>query len=48
MARAERFGIVVQVWTVNDAGDMRTMLGLGVHGVMSNDPATLESVLAAQ
>jgi glycerophosphoryl diester phosphodiesterase len=48
MARAERFGIVVQVWTVNDAGDMRTMLGLGVHGVMTNDPATLESVLAAQ
>lgn len=46
MARAERFGVVVQVWTVNGADDMRRMLGLGVHGVMTNDPATLEDVLA--
>ncbi len=46
MARAERLGIVVQVWTVDDAADMRRMLALGVHGVMTNDPATLASVLA--
>jgi glycerophosphoryl diester phosphodiesterase len=47
MARAERFGIVVQVWTVNDADDMRRMLALGVHGVMTNEPDVLGDVLAA-
>jgi len=48
MARAERFGIVVQAWTVNLEADMRRLLGLGVHGVMTNDPALLEAVLADQ
>jgi len=48
MARAERFGIVVQAWTVNRDADMRRLLGLGVHGVMTNDPALLEDVLADQ
>jgi glycerophosphoryl diester phosphodiesterase len=47
MARAERHGIVVQVWTVNRADDMQRMLALGVHGVMTNDPATLADLLAA-
>jgi glycerophosphoryl diester phosphodiesterase len=47
MARAERLGIVVQVWTVNRADDMQRMLALGVHGVMTNDPATLAGLLAA-
>jgi glycerophosphoryl diester phosphodiesterase len=47
MARAERLGIVVQVWTVNRAEDMQRMLALGIHGVMTNDPATLAAVLEA-
>jgi glycerophosphoryl diester phosphodiesterase len=46
MARAERLGIAVQVWTLNREDDMRRMLALGVHGVMTNDPATLADVLA--
>jgi glycerophosphoryl diester phosphodiesterase len=45
MARTERLGIVVQVWTVNRAEDMQRMLALGLHGVMTNDPATLAAVL---
>lgn len=45
VARANRFGVVMQVWTVDDRAGMDTLLGLGVHGVMSNDPAVLRAAV---
>ena len=35
----------VQIWTVNDADDLRAWIDLGVDGVMTDDPALLASVL---
>jgi glycerophosphoryl diester phosphodiesterase len=31
-------GIAVQVWTVNEAADMRRLLGWGVDGLISDRP----------
>jgi glycerophosphoryl diester phosphodiesterase len=46
--RAHRLGMRVQVWTFNDADDMRAWLDLGVDGVMTDDPVLLEQVLRAR
>jgi hypothetical protein len=36
---------VMQVWTVDDRAGMDALLALGVHGVMSNDPALLRAAI---
>lgn len=41
VARAHRLGVKVQVWTVNDPGEMREVLEMGVDGVMTDDPERL-------
>jgi glycerophosphoryl diester phosphodiesterase len=46
MARAHRFGLRLHAWTVNDRDEMERLLDLGVHGVMTDDPALLAEVLA--
>ncbi|MGA7149240.1 MAG: glycerophosphodiester phosphodiesterase family protein, partial [Microbacterium sp.] len=33
---ARRHGVEVHVWTVNDPADMRRLIGLGVHGVVTD------------
>jgi glycerophosphoryl diester phosphodiesterase len=33
------------VWTINDAGEMRRLLDLGVDGIMTDEADTLKSVL---
>lgn len=33
---AGRHGVEVHVWTVNDTADMRRLVGLGVHGVVTD------------
>jgi glycerophosphoryl diester phosphodiesterase len=33
------------VWTVNEAGDMRRLLGLGVDGIMTDRPDLLNEVM---
>jgi glycerophosphoryl diester phosphodiesterase len=38
-------GVRVDVWTINDPGEMRRLLDLGVDVIMSDHPATLASVL---
>lgn len=45
VARAARLGVRLHVWTVNDRSSMQALLALGVHGVMTDDPALLADVL---
>jgi glycerophosphoryl diester phosphodiesterase len=41
---AERLGMEVHVWTVNDPGDMRRLVGMGVDGILTDHPDRLRSV----
>lgn len=43
--RAEREGQDVLVWTVNDAASMSTMIGMGVKGIITDDPELGRAVL---
>jgi glycerophosphoryl diester phosphodiesterase len=47
VAAAQRVGLPVHVWTVNDGAEMERLLGRGVDGVMSDDTKVLASVFAA-
>lgn len=44
--RAHALGFKVISWTINDAATMRTQIGLGVDGVITDYPATLRGVMA--
>lgn len=46
VARANRLGLRLHAWTVNDRPEMEALLDLGVHGVMTDDPALLGEVIA--
>jgi glycerophosphoryl diester phosphodiesterase len=41
-------GVRVDVWTINDPGEMGRLLGLGVDVLMTDRPETLASVLAGR
>jgi glycerophosphoryl diester phosphodiesterase/membrane-associated phospholipid phosphatase len=43
---AERLGVDVQVWTVNETEQMHRLLDAGVHGIMTDYPDRLVDVLA--
>ena len=43
--RAHRLQLPVQVWTVNDPELMHYYIGLGVDGIITDDPATLQQIL---
>lgn len=45
VARAHRRGQFVDVWTVNDTGEMSRLLDLGVDGIMTDYPSVLRDVL---
>jgi glycerophosphoryl diester phosphodiesterase len=45
VAHFRRLGIAVFVWTVDREEDMRDVLALGVHGVMTDRPDRLKAVL---
>jgi glycerophosphoryl diester phosphodiesterase len=47
VAKAIRTGVAVHAWTVNDPADMEVLLGINVHGVITDDPAALAEILAA-
>lgn len=42
---ANRNGIAVHVWTIDDPEEMRHLLDLGVDGIMTDRPAVLKQVL---
>jgi glycerophosphoryl diester phosphodiesterase len=46
VARANRLGLRLHAWTVNDKVEMEELLALGTHGIMTDDPALLGQVLA--
>ena len=44
--RAHAAGLAVHVWTIDDPGEMRRLIDLGVDGVMTDRPSVLTSVLS--
>lgn len=44
ISHAHRAGLTVKVWTVNDAGDMRRLIGWGVNAIISDRPDLAVSV----
>jgi glycerophosphoryl diester phosphodiesterase len=47
MARARRWGVRVNAWTVNDPAEVQRLLDLGVDGVITDDPRGMREVVAA-
>ncbi|MDY7106098.1 MAG: glycerophosphodiester phosphodiesterase family protein [Actinomycetota bacterium] len=45
VASADRFGIHIHVWTIDEAAEMERLLDLGAHGIMTDRPALLREVL---
>jgi glycerophosphoryl diester phosphodiesterase len=45
---AERAGLQVHVWTVDDEAEMRRLIELGVHGLMTDRPSLLKRVLMSK
>jgi glycerophosphoryl diester phosphodiesterase len=45
VARAHRLGYHVHVWTVDDVDDMRSLLDIGVDGIMTDRPQVLKDLL---
>jgi glycerophosphoryl diester phosphodiesterase len=44
--RADRLGLKVHAWTVNDREEMRRLIDLGVGGIFTDDPVLLEETLS--
>lgn len=42
---AERRGLQVHVWTIDDETEMERLIDLGVHGIMTDSPSVLKKTL---
>ncbi|MBU3688142.1 MAG: glycerophosphodiester phosphodiesterase [Actinobacteria bacterium] len=47
VARAQRAGKPVHVWTIDDPREMQRLIDLGVDGIMTDDATTLERIARA-
>ena len=45
MARAQKLGMPVRVWTVDDEAELRRMIGLGVDAIITNAPDVTRALL---
>ena len=45
ITRANRFNLKVHVWTINDPVEMQRLIDMGVDGIITDDPATLETII---
>lgn len=45
MEKANQLGIEVHVWTVNESDDMRRLLDMGVHGIITDFPDRLKEIV---
>jgi len=43
--KARQLGIEVHVWTVNESDDMRRLLAMGVHGIITDFPDRLKGII---
>lgn len=48
VAKTERVGLTMHVWTINSAKDMDMLLDWGVSGIITDDPALLQERLDAR
>jgi glycerophosphoryl diester phosphodiesterase len=46
LADAHALGLKVLPWTVNERGDMRSLIDLGVDGIITDYPDRLREVMA--
>jgi glycerophosphoryl diester phosphodiesterase len=46
IAKCHRLGLTVDYWTINNQEDARKLIKAGADGIMSDDPATILTVLA--
>ncbi|MCA9634091.1 MAG: glycerophosphodiester phosphodiesterase [Myxococcales bacterium] len=44
VARARRFDLKMHAWTINDPAQMEELMNLGVDGIITDDPITLDQV----
>lgn len=45
VAAARRTGMAVHAWTIDDKEEMRDLIAMGVHGIMTDRPSVLDAVL---
>jgi glycerophosphoryl diester phosphodiesterase len=48
LVRANRLGLAVHAWTIDDPHEMHQLLDLGVHGIMTDKPMVLRDVMIAR
>lgn len=48
IAKANRVGVHIHAWTVNDRDEMERVFDMGAEGIITDDPVTLEDVIAGR
>jgi glycerophosphoryl diester phosphodiesterase len=48
VAKANRVGVHIHAWTVNDRAEMEAVFDMGAEGIITDDPVTLADVIAGR